>query len=43
MFPDAPHQASFASVALHPDQTYENIIIWQFGVTAGNADEHAPQ
>jgi len=43
MFPDAPNQASFASVALHPDQTYENIIIWQFGVTAGDADEHPLQ
>jgi len=43
MFPDAPNQGSFASVALYPDQTYENVIIWQFGVTAGDADEHPPQ
>jgi galactose mutarotase-like enzyme len=43
MFPDAPNQASFASVALHPDQMYENIIIWQFGATGCNADEHLPQ
>ncbi|MFN3621065.1 aldose epimerase family protein [Sphingorhabdus sp.] len=31
MFPDAPNQPSFATVALHPGETYENIIIWQFG------------
>lgn len=43
MFPDAPNQASFASVVLHPDQMYENIIIWQFGAAASNADEHLPQ
>jgi aldose 1-epimerase len=43
MFPDAPNQASFASVALHPYMMYENMIIWQFGATAPNADEHLPQ
>jgi aldose 1-epimerase len=31
MFPDAPNQPSFPSVALHPGDTYENIIIWKFG------------
>lgn len=31
MFPDAPNQGSFASVALYPGQIYENIIIWEFG------------
>jgi aldose 1-epimerase len=31
MFPDAPNQPSFPSAALHPGETYENIIIWKFG------------
>lgn len=31
-FPDAPNQPGFGSIALHPGQTYSNIIIWQFGV-----------
>jgi aldose 1-epimerase len=35
MFPDAPNQPSFASVALHPGDVYENVIVWQFGTTAG--------
>lgn len=34
MFPDAPNQPSFASVSLNPGQTYENIIVWQFGTIA---------
>jgi galactose mutarotase-like enzyme len=32
MFPDAPNQPSFASIALHPGEIYENTIIWQFGI-----------
>ena len=35
MFPDAPNHPSFASVALHPGDIYENIIIWQFGTRLG--------
>lgn len=35
MFPDAPNQPSFASIALRPGQTYNNIIIWQFGTYLG--------
>lgn len=31
MFPNAPNQSSFASTALHPGETYENVIIWRFG------------
>ena len=33
MFPDAPNQPSFASIALHPGEVYENTIIWQFGIS----------
>lgn len=35
MFPDAPNQPSFASIALRPGQTYKNIIIWQFSTYLG--------
>ena len=35
MFPDAPNQPAFASVTLNPGETYENIIIWQFGTSSG--------
>lgn len=39
MFPNAPNEPSFGSVALYPGQTYENIIIWQFGVVAGDGQD----
>jgi aldose 1-epimerase len=32
-FPDTPNQPNFGSVALHPGQTYANIISWRFGVS----------
>ena len=35
MFPDAPNQPSFGSVELQPGETYENIVIWQFGLNSG--------
>ena len=35
MFPDAPNQMSFAPITLRPGQTYDNIIIWQFGTRDG--------
>jgi aldose 1-epimerase len=38
MFPDAPNQPSFASVALLPGNSYENIIIWHFGTTADEGE-----
>lgn len=34
MFPDAPNQNSFPKIILRPGETYENDIIWQFGVNS---------
>lgn len=36
MFPDAPNQMSFAPITLRPGETYDNIIIWQFGTHVGD-------
>lgn len=36
MFPDAPNQASFASIVLVPGGRYENSIIWRFGTKVGS-------
>jgi aldose 1-epimerase len=34
LFPDTPNQPAFGSARLDPGQTYRNLIIYRFGVTA---------
>jgi aldose 1-epimerase len=35
LFPDTPNHPEFGSARLDPGQTYRNLIIYRFGVTAG--------
>jgi aldose 1-epimerase len=36
MFPDTPNRPEFGSLRLEPGQTYRNVIVWRFGVRAGD-------